>query len=242
MSCLRVCVLYPDTMNLYADRGNLIVLGQRCSRRGIGFELVLAGIDDRIDPDRHDLYYLGGGQDADQRRCADDLFDVKRDALMVAADRGAVFLGICGGYQLFGRSYAIGNESLPGLGLLDVHTVREAGDRLVGNVTIDVQVLPDETLSLAGFENHAGRTFLGPRAAPLGRVAPGHGNNGTDGTEGARRNNIVGTYLHGPLLPKNVWFADWLIGRALQTDELEPLPDGLEQRVHERACALGRAW
>jgi lipid II isoglutaminyl synthase (glutamine-hydrolysing) len=241
VSCLRVCVLYPDTMNLYADRGNLLFLGQRCTRRGIGFELELAGIGESIDPDRHDLFYLGGGQDADQRRCADDLVGVKRDALMAAAERGAVFLGICGGYQLFGRSYAIGSESLPGLGLLDVSTVRQTGQRLVGNVTIDVEVLPDETRSLAGFENHAGRTFLGPRADPLGRAGPGHGNNGIDGTEGARRGNIVGTYLHGPLLPKNVWFADWLIRSALAIDDLEALPDDLERMVHERACSLGRA-
>ncbi len=240
MTALRVCALYPDTMNLYADRGNLLVLEQRCARRGIGFQLEPAGIGDRIDADDHDLFYLGGGQDADQRRCAHDLVEVKRGALLSAAERGAVLLGICGGYQLFGRFYAIGDETLPGLGLLDVHTVREAGPRLVGNVTIEVECLPGETRSLAGFENHAGHTFLGPRADPLGRVEPGHGNNGADGTEGARRGNVIGTYLHGPLLPKNVWFADWLIGRALAMDELDPLPDSLEERVHERACSLGR--
>ncbi len=240
MTPLRVCALYPDSMNLYADRGNLLVLEQRCTRRGIGFQLETAGIGDRIDPDEHDLFYLGGGQDADQRRCAHDLVEVKRGALLSAAERGAVLLGICGGYQLFGRFYAMGDESLPGLGLLDVHTVREPGPRLVGNVTIEVEVLQGETRSLAGFENHAGRTFLGPRADPLGRAGPGHGNNGADGTEGARRGNIIGTYLHGPLLPKNVWFADWLISRALAMDGLDPLPDGLEERVHERACSLGR--
>ena len=159
MTALRVCALYPDTMNLYADRGNLLVLEQRCARRGIGFQLEPAGIGDRIDADDHDLFYLGGGQDADQRRCAHDLVEVKRGALLSAAERGAVLLGICGGYQLFGRFYAIGDETLPGLGLLDVHTVREAGPRLVGNVTIEVECLPGETRLARGFREPC-RTHL----------------------------------------------------------------------------------
>ena len=126
MSTLRVCALYPDLMNIYADRGNLLVLERRCAWRGIGFELASAGLREPLDGDAHDLFYLGGGQDRDQRLCADDLLQTKRDALHAAAERGAVVLGVCGGYQLLGCSYELGpGEQLPGVELLDVHTVRE---------------------------------------------------------------------------------------------------------------------
>src|ERR687893_341955 len=183
-------------MNIYADRGNLLLLERRCAWRGIGFELTGAGLGDEIDPDAHDLFYLGGGQDRDQALCAKDLATIKRDALHAAAERGAVIFGVCGGYQLLGHGYALGAERLPGVGLVDLRTVREEGPRLIGNVAIEV-TLPGLAgpRVLAGFENHGGRTHLGAGEEPLGRVLSGHGNNGADGWEGVRRGNIIGTYL-----------------------------------------------
>lgn len=234
---LRVCALYPDLMNIYADRGNLIVLERRCSWRGIGFKLSSSGLGEQLDPDEHDLFYIGGGQDRDQRLCAEDLIESKSSALHAAAERGAIVLGVCGGYQLLGRSYTIGDELIPGLGLIDAVTVREDGPRLIGNVAIEVSLEDGSDARprvLAGFENHGGRTRLGAGQEALGRVLKGHGNDGRSGLEGARRANTIGTYLHGPLLPKNVWFADWLIARALGRDpgELSPLEDELERQAH----------
>lgn len=230
---LRVCALYPDLMNIYADRGNLIVLERRCAWRGIRFQLSASSLGEPLRAEDHDLFYIGGGQDRDQRLCAQDLIDTKRDALHAAAARGAVVLGVCGGYQLLGHSYTLGQDQIPGVGLLDVRTVREDGPRLIGNVAIEVS-LDDDPRVLAGFENHGGRTYLGERQQPLGRVLKGHGNDGRSGLEGARSANTIGTYLHGPLLPKNVWFADWLIARALGIDAsgLAPLDDAIEHRTH----------
>ena len=231
---LRVCALYPDLMNIYADRGNLIVLERRCAWRGIGFQLSSSGLGEPLDAEQHDLFYIGGGQDRDQRLCAEDLIATKREALHAAAAREAVVLGVCGGYQLLGHSYTLGKDEIPGVGLLDVRTVREDGPRLIGNVAIEVALEGGSDRVLAGFENHGGRTYLGAEQQPLGRVLAGHGNDGRSGFEGARAENTIGTYLHGPLLPKNVWFADWLIARALAIDpaELAPLPDELERRTH----------
>jgi CobQ-like glutamine amidotransferase family enzyme len=225
-------------MNIYADRGNLLVFERRCRWRGIGFELSSSGLGEQLDPDAHDLLYLGGGQDRDQRLCAEDLIETKRDALHAAAAREAVVLGVCGGYQLLGNSYALGEEQIDGVGLLDVSTVRVDGRRLIGNVAIEAQLGDgadgEPTRVLAGFENHGGRTSLAAGQAPLGRVLRGNGNDGASGFEGARSVNTIGTYLHGPLLPKNAWFADWLIARALRVDlsELEPLDDELEREAH----------
>jgi CobQ-like glutamine amidotransferase family enzyme len=232
---LRVCALYPDLMNIYADRGNLLLLERRCAWRGIGFELAGAGLGEPIDPDRADLFYIGGGQDRDQRLCALDLVETKKDALHAAAARGAVILAVCGGYQLLGHSYVLGDEELPGAGLVDLRTVREDGPRLIGNVAIEVELTPGEPRVLAGFENHGGRTRLGPAETPLGRVLKGHGNDGRDGFEGVRRANVIGTYLHGPLLPKNAWFADWLIATATGRPSLAPLDDELEDAAHAAA-------
>jgi CobQ-like glutamine amidotransferase family enzyme len=233
---LRVCALYPDLMNIYADRGNLIMLRRRSEWRGIGFELLSAGLGERLDPDAADIYYIGGGQDRDQKLCAHDLAERKRDDLHAAAARGAVVLAVCGGYQLLGRSYELGDETLPGVGLVDLHTVRADAPRLIGNVAIEVQLQPGEPRVLAGFENHGGRTFLTGDAEPLGRVLKGHGNNDGDGYEGVRAGNVIGTYLHGPLLPKNAWFADWLIRTALGlASPLTPLDDDLEEAAHAEA-------
>jgi CobQ-like glutamine amidotransferase family enzyme len=239
---LRVCALYPDLMNIYADRGNLLMLERRCAWREIGFQLTASGLGEPVDPDAHDLFYLGGGQDRDQVLCAEDLVATKREGLHAAAARHAVVLGVCGGYQLLGRYYALGEELIPGVGLLDVETVREDAPRLIGNVAIDVSLDggPGDAAPrlLVGFENHGGRTSLGEGEQALGRVLRGHGNDGRSGLEGAMRGNTIGTYLHGPLLPKNSWFADWLIARALgiEVSELAPLDDALEREAHLTAA------
>jgi CobQ-like glutamine amidotransferase family enzyme len=234
---LRVCALYPDLMNIYADRGNLLVLERRCAWRGLGLEVTPASLGDAIDPDAHDLFYIGGAQDRDQRLCAQDLVEHKRDALHAAAAAGRVVLAVCGGLQLLGHSYRLGDEEIPGIGLVDLRTVREPGPRLIGNVAIEVE-LPglEGPRVLAGFENHGGRTYLGPGERPLGRVLAGHGNTGSSGHEGVRRGTVLGTYLHGPLLPKNTWFADWLVATALGLDlPLAPLDDELERAAHASA-------
>jgi len=234
MPTLRLCALYPDLMNIYADRGNIAVLRARCEWRGIGFEHLGVTVGDALDPEAADLFYMGGGQDRDQVAVAADMAETKRDALHAAADRGAVVLGVCGGYQLLGESYEMGDETLPGVGLVDLKTVREPGERLIGNCAIEAD-LGTGPRTIAGFENHGGRTYLGPSAEPLGRVLSGHGNNGKDGYEGVRKGNVIGTYLHGPLLPKNVWLADRLIEMALDTS-LEPLPgDEMEEAAHASA-------
>ena len=241
---LRLLALYPEQMNIYADRGNLLFLRRRCEWRGIGFEHSTSGPGERFDPGAHDFVYIGGGQDRDQKIVAADMLETKRGALAAAAGDGAVILAVCGGYQLLGHSYQLADETLPGLGLVDLETVRSGGKRLIGNVAIETEIGEGAQL-IAGFENHGGRTHLGPGAEPLGRVIKGHGNNGADGLEGVRRDNLIGTYLHGPLLPKNAWLADHLIARALgrggrEAPELEPLDDSLERAAHEsaRAAAL----
>lgn len=236
---LRVLALYPDQMNIYADRGNIVFLRRRCEWRGIGFSYAAAGPGERVDPAAHDLFYIGGGQDRDQRMVAADMVESKREALAAAVGGGAVVLAVCGGYQLLGHSYQLGEEKLPGLGLADLETAREPGSRLIGNVAIETD-LGGETRLLAGFENHGGRTYLGDGAQPLGRVVKGFGNNGKDGLEGVHRHNMIGTYLHGPLLPKNAWLADHLIALALERrygtrPDLEPLDDTLELAAHESA-------
>jgi CobQ-like glutamine amidotransferase family enzyme len=233
MTALRTCALYPELMNIYADRGNLAVLRARCEWRGLGFELRSATLGEALDPDAHDLFYIGGGQDRDQVAVAHDMAATKRDALHDAADRGALVLAVCGGYQLLGESYQLGEETLPGVGLVDLRTVREPGPRLIGNCAIEADLGAGRRV-IAGFENHGGRTYLGEGEQPLGRVLKGHGNNGRDGFEGVRRGNVIGTYLHGPLLPKNVWLADRLIELALGV-KLEPLDDGLEEAAHRSA-------
>jgi len=233
---LRVCALYPGLMNIYADRGNLLLLERRCRWRGIGFELRGSELGEELDPEGAELFYIGGGQDRDQRRCAFDLAELKRDALHEVARRGGVIFAVCGGYQLLGHSYQLAGEELPGVGLVDLVTVREPGPRLIGNVAIEVELDPGRPRVLAGFENHGGRTYLRGDARPLGRVLAGHGNNGRDGLEGVRADGVIGTYLHGPLLPKNVWFADWLIARSLGLDgPLAALDDRLEEAAHAEA-------
>ncbi len=241
MSTLRLLTLYPDQMNIYADRGNILFWQRRCEWRGIRFEHASAGPGDGVDPAAHDLIYIGGGQDRDQALVAADMVETKREGLAAAVGDGAVLLAVCGGYQLLGHSYQLGEERIAGLGIADLETVREDGPRLIGNVAIEVDLGTGPRV-LAGFENHGGRTYLGPGATPLGRVIQGHGNDGKSGFEGVRRDNLIGTYLHGPLLPKNAWLADRLIQLAIarregSEPELEPLDDELEAAGHESARA-----
>ncbi|HKA66643.1 MAG TPA: glutamine amidotransferase [Solirubrobacterales bacterium] len=238
---LRVLSLYPEQMNIYADRGNIIFLQRRCEWRGIGFTHAGAGPGEPVDPAAHDLLYIGGGQDRDQRMVAADMVASKREALAAAVGDGATLLAVCGGYQLLGHSYQLDEEKLPGLGLADLETVREPGPRLIGNVAIETDLGSGPRL-LAGFENHGGRTYLGADADALGRVVEGCGNNGRDGLEGVRRDNLIGTYLHGPLLPKNAWLADHLIAVSLERrygtpPDLEPLDDAFEAAAHGSARA-----
>jgi CobQ-like glutamine amidotransferase family enzyme len=244
MSELRLLALYPEQMNIYADRGNIIFLQRRCEWRGIGFSYAAAGPGEGFDSGAHDLVYIGGGQDRDQMIVAADMVETKRSALSDAVEDGAALLAVCGGYQLLGHSYQLGEQRIDGLGLADLETVREEGPRLIGNVAIEAD-LGDGPKVLAGFENHGGRTHLGEDAVPLGKVLEGFGNNGRDGLEGVRRLNMIGTYLHGPLLPKNAWLADRLIatalGRRTGTElELEPLDDHFEAAAHDSALNAAR--
>ncbi len=236
---LRLLALYPEQMNIYADRGNVLFLEPRCRWRGIGFEYAAAGPGESFDPGAHDLIYIGGGQDRDQLMVADDMRASKREAIVAALDDGASLLAVCGGYQLLGTSYQLGERRVEGLGLVDLETIRVEGSRLIGNVSIEVDLGAGPQV-LAGVENHGGRTHLGAGAEPVGRVLHGHGNNGSDGYEGVKRGNLIGTYLHGPLLPKNAWLADELIARGLEHStglrpDLEPLGDDLERAAHEAA-------
>jgi len=245
MTQVRLLALYPEQMNIYADRGNILFLQRRCEWRGIGFEYAASGPGEEFDPGAHDLIYIGGGQDRDQVIVAADMVKTKRKALAAAVDDGAATLAVCGGYQLLGHSYQLGEQRIEGLGLADLETVRDPGPRLIGNVAIETD-LGDGPEVLAGFENHGGRTQLGEDAEPLGRVLSGHGNNGVDGYEGVRRANLIGTYLHGPLLPKNAALADRLIALAIARrdgaePELEPLDDELERAAHASALEAAGA-
>jgi lipid II isoglutaminyl synthase (glutamine-hydrolysing) len=234
MPALRVLSLYPELMNIYADRGNIAVFRARCEWRGLGFEHAASSLGEGFDPDAHDLVYIGGGQDRDQVAVAHDMERTKRDALHEAAGRGAVVLAVCGGYQLLGHSYELGGQELPGVGLVNLRTIREPGERLIGNCAIEADLGTGPHV-IAGFENHGGRTYLEGGQRPLGRVLNGQGNNGRDGFEGVHKGNVIGTYLHGPLLPKNIWLADRLIELALGI-ELEPLAnDELEDAAHASA-------
>jgi CobQ-like glutamine amidotransferase family enzyme len=236
---LRIAYLYPDHLNIYGDRGNILTLYQRCRWRNIDVSIMSVGLDAAIDPEVADLYFMGGGQDAQQAQVCEDLHRRKAGALKTAAADGAVFLTICGGYQLLGHYYKphTGDE-LRGLSLIDAYTV--AGNiRYIGNV-----VAERGASAIVGFENHSGRTYLGPDVPALGKVIHGHGNNGEDGWEGAVSGNLYGTYLHGSLLPKNPALADELIVKALQrrygSIHLESLPDRAEQAAHARVLQRAR--
>jgi lipid II isoglutaminyl synthase (glutamine-hydrolysing) len=242
---IRVGHLYPSYLNIYADRGNIAVLARRAAWRGHELEVAAIGMNDPVEPGAHDLFYIGGGQDREQALVARDL--AGKEGLVEAVEGGAAVLAVCGGYQLLGRFYRErSGEELPGIGLLPLHTV--AGDRrMIGDVLLECELAPGRRRTLAGFENHAGRTILDDGAEPLGRVIAGFGNDGESGFEGCRAGRAIGTYLHGPLLPRNPWLADWLLAEALahrtggEAAELDPLADALEAEAHAVSASRARS-
>jgi CobQ-like glutamine amidotransferase family enzyme len=242
---IRVGHLYPDYLNIYADRGNIAVFQRRAAWRGHELEIEAIGLGEALLPGGHDLLYVGGGQDREQALVSRDLA-AKGDAVRETVAGGAAVLAVCGGYQLLGRFYRdrLGNE-LAGAGLFPLHTV--AGERrMIGDVLLECELEPGVRRTLAGFENHAGRTILDTDAEPLGRVVAGFGNDGESGFEGCRVGPALGTYLHGPLLPRNPWLADWLLAQALahasggEPPVLEPLPDELEAQAHAVSAQRAR--
>ena len=243
---LRVAHLYPEHLNIYADRGNIAVLARRAALRGHELVVTSVGPGDPLEPGQADLVYVGGGQDREQALIAPDLA-ARADALAAVVAEGAALLAVCGGYQLLGRGYRGRDGSwMPGARLFPHETV--AGERrMIGDVLLECELEPDQRRTVAGFENHAGRTLLDPGATPLGRVIAGFGNDGASGYEGCRVASALGTYLHGPLLPRNPWLADWLLSHALAhaTDSdpspLEPLPDELETLAHTVSAQRARA-
>jgi CobQ-like glutamine amidotransferase family enzyme len=236
--------LYPSYLNIYADRGNIAVLAARAAWRGVELDVRTIGPGDDT-PVEADLFYVGGGQDREQARIAPDLA-TRGPVLAEAMAGGAAALAVCGGYQLLGRFYRDrGGEELPGAGVLPLYTV--AGERrMIGDVLLECELDPGVVRTLAGFENHAGRTILDDGAEPLGRVVSGFGNDGESGYEGCRAGRAIGTYLHGPLLPRNPWLADWLLAQALghRTGEVPvfaALPDDLEAQAHAVSSARARS-
>jgi CobQ-like glutamine amidotransferase family enzyme len=228
--------LYPDYLNIYADRGNIAVLSRRAAWRGHELDVRPVSVGEPVDPGEHDLFYIGGGQDREQALVAQDLL-AKAAGVRDSVAEGVALLAVCGGYQLLGRTYRdVQGADLPGIGLFPFDTV--AGDtRMIGDVLLECELEPGVRRTLAGFENHAGRTRLDSGAQPLGRVVAGFGNDGESGWEGCRVGRAVGTYLHGPLLPRNPWLADWLLAQALahrlgDAPELAPLADELEDEAH----------
>ena len=237
--------LFPDYLNIYADRGNMAVLESRAAWRGHQLEVLPLGAKVEIRPGVHDLFYVGGGQDREQELIAPALAEMG-EALRAAVAGGAAALAVCGGYQLFGRFYRDqSGDELPGAGLLPLHTI--AGERrMIGDVLLECELVPGQLRSLAGFENHAGRTYLDEGAEPLGRVLAGFGNDGQSGYEGCRAGRVIGTYLHGPLLPRNPWLADWLLAQALahrtgEASQLDPLEDELEGEAHAVSADRARS-
>jgi lipid II isoglutaminyl synthase (glutamine-hydrolysing) len=246
VTAIRVGHLYPEHLNIYADRGNIAVLARRAALRGYGLDVSALGPGDPLDPGAHDLLYVGGGQDREQALVAPNLA-ARRPELEEALARGVAVLAVCGGYQLLGRFYRDRDGiELPGAGIFELETV--AGDgRLIGDVLIECELEPGRRWTVAGFENHAGRTRLDAEAEPLGRVVAGFGNDGESGYEGCRVGRAIGTYLHGPLLPRNPALADWVLAQALahrlggEAPELPPLDDDLEQRAHDVAAGRARS-
>jgi lipid II isoglutaminyl synthase (glutamine-hydrolysing) len=239
---IRVGHLYPDYLNIYADRGNIAVLTRRATLRGLDLEVTAIGAEEAVDPEGHDLLYIGGGQDREQALIAADIA-AKGPALREAVSGGVAVLAVCGGYQLLGSFYRdrYGSE-LPGAGVLPLHTV--AGERrMIGDVLLECELDAGRRETVAGFENHAGRTILDKGAEPLGRVLAGFGNDGESGFEGCRLGRALGTYLHGPLLPRNPWLADWILAQAVAhaTGGEAPVFQRLDDRLEAEAQAVSAA-
>ncbi len=240
---IKICHLYPDLLNLYGDRGNIICMKKRLEWRGIECSVTELPLGEKAELSQFDLFFIGGGQDFEQEVLLEDLARGKAQEIKAAVNDGKVFLAICGGYQMLGEYY----ETWDGvrcdfIGALDLYTVGSK-TRMIGNFMYEC---PPENggCTVVGFENHSGKTHLGPGLQPLGRIISGFGNNGEDGTEGVRFNNVFGTYSHGPVLPKNPLLCDFLLKTALERKgepaEIEPLDDELERSAHEVMAAKMR--
>ena len=239
---LRVCHLYPEVLNLYGDRGNIRCLQKRLSWRGIDCTVDEVGIGDKRSLRDYDLFLVGGGQDFEQEVLLGDLKAGKGEELRAAVEDGRTFLCICGGYQMMGHYYqTYDGVKCEFLGAVDFYT-EGSKERMIDNYAFELGVESGGS-TVVGFENHSGKTYLGPGVSPLGKVLKGYGNNGEDGTEGVRYRNVFGTYSHGPVLPKNPEFADCLLQTALNrrygtgTAALEPLEDRFEKLAHESVLA-----
>lgn len=233
---LKICHMYPDVLNLYGDRGNIICLQNRLTWRGIGCTVRRLPIGENTHLADFDLIFIGGGQDFEQQVLLQDLHRGKDREIRAAVEDGKTFLTICGGYQMMGNYYEM-HEGVrcDYIGVVDLHTIG-SDTRMIGNYKF--RCAPESGGSVAvGFENHSGKTYLGPGVKPLGRVLTGYGNNGEDGTEGARYKNVFGTYSHGPLLPKNPELCDFIIQTALERRygnvKLAPLGDEAERLAHD---------
>src|SRR3990167_1417839 len=250
---LQICHLYPDLMDTYGDKGNIITIVKRCQWRGIKTNVTSVTVGQSLKTDRFDIYFFGGGQDHAQFIVGKDL-QKKAKGLKTAIEDGAVLLSICGGYQLLQKYFKTKEgELIKGINLFDAYTIGSI-TRMIQNLLIEVNpdlqeeiksVYPtmkqfnNSTIDLVGFENHSGKTYLGRDVKPLGKVIVGSGNNGEDKTEGAVYQNAFGCYLHGSLLPKNPHFADYLISKALERRygkvKLKPLDDSIEWQAHQAA-------
>lgn len=224
---LRVAHLYPELLNLYGDSGNILVLRKRMEWRGISCNVSEVHVGEKPSLADADIVFIGGGSDREQRIVCESLLSV-RDELEAYVEDGGVLLAVCGGYQLLGHSYTMGDEVVKGLSLVDLYTDR-GSPRIIGNICIQSRICEQP---IVGYENHGGRTHLGSGVEALGTVLHGHGNDETSGKEGCLYKNVLGTYIHGPLLPKNPGVADWVIAQALERrcglSELEPLNDAEE--------------
>lgn len=236
---LTIYHLYPDLLDLYGDKGNIMTLAARCRWRGIEADIRKVSLGEDLDFSQADIVFLGGGSDREQSLLVKDLSS-RREELKTAIEKGLVLLTICGGYQLLGEYYQTAEgHKIPGLGILDLYTV--AGKkRMISNVIAELTEVPSnpqELTTIVGFENHSGKTHLGQGLKPLAKVLKGYGNNGDDGFEGVRYKNVFGTYLHGPFLPKNPHMADLFLRIALENrgydQPLLPLNDQLELSAHQ---------
>ena len=224
---LRIVHLFPELLNLYGDSGNILVLRRRLAWRGLAADVAEVHVGERPSFADADIVFIGGGSDREQRIVCESLLAEQAELSSFVED-GGVLAAVCGGYQLLGHSYLMGDEKIEGLSLVDLYTDR-GEPRLIGNVVVESRICDHP---IVGYENHGGRTHLGEGVEPLGRVTYGHGNDGVTGQEGCLYKNVLGTYVHGPLLPKNPGVADYLLSRALErrygNGELEPLDDAAE--------------
>ena len=237
---LKICHLYPDVLNLYGDRGNIACMRRRLEWRGIGCEVTELPLGVKDDLTAYDLFFIGGGQDFEQTVLLSDIQSGRGDNIRAAAEDGKTFLCVCGGYQLLGTGYRTADGQMcEYTGILDLYT-EGSPDRMIGNFAFRLGEESGGSLVI-GFENHGGRTYLGHGLSPLGTVVRGSGNNGSDGTEGARYKNVYGTYSHGPVLPKNPAFCDRILLGALQVKygraELAPLDDRAEEAARAAMAA-----